>query len=266
MYLAGNLDEADRWVQVPSDRVLLESFDLGHGHSGRAEMLERVLDQTAAQSLTLGGRADGQVMNPADACLRVALHRDVADHGPGPIVHCDGDVGTKRVNVLVDVARLAPAPVAPAIGPRRSSILWSMETPSNAAIVNSRTNARSSSLNGRIAMAMIQHGTRPTMTSKRGRRSVASQSEGCSLARDRAKIALRRPHCEDRLREPHKKSSAGKEASDRACGSLAVSIDTVLYSCPRCRARLEANVDQWDGWLRCPVCAAVDSARADGFS
>jgi hypothetical protein len=27
-----------------------------------------------------------------------------------------------------------------------------------------------------------------------------------------------------------------------------------LYSCPHCRAELEVHFDEWDGWLRCPVC------------
>jgi hypothetical protein len=39
--------------------------------------------------------------------------------------------------------------------------------------------------------------------------------------------------------------------------SRAVSTETastVWYSCPQCRAQLEARLDFWDGWMRCPVC------------
>ncbi len=28
----------------------------------------------------------------------------------------------------------------------------------------------------------------------------------------------------------------------------------VTYSCPHCRAQLEAQFDGWDGWMRCPAC------------
>jgi hypothetical protein len=28
----------------------------------------------------------------------------------------------------------------------------------------------------------------------------------------------------------------------------------VLYSCPHCRAQIEAQVGGWDGWMRCPAC------------
>ena len=51
MDLPGDLDEPDRRVQVPADRVLLEGLDLGHRHAGRAEMRQGVLDQPSAQPL-----------------------------------------------------------------------------------------------------------------------------------------------------------------------------------------------------------------------
>src|SRR5438132_879363 len=38
--LSGDLDEPDRWVQMPADRVLLESLDLGHSHARGAEVLQ----------------------------------------------------------------------------------------------------------------------------------------------------------------------------------------------------------------------------------
>ena len=31
--------------------------------------------------------------------------------------------------------------------------------------------------------------------------------------------------------------------------------ETVTYSCPQCKAQLEAPPGSWDGWVRCPACA-----------
>lgn len=33
-------------------------------------------------------------------------------------------------------------------------------------------------------------------------------------------------------------------------------VHFVTYSCPRCRAALEAEEGRWQGWLRCPACNA----------
>jgi len=35
------------------------------------------------------------------------------------------------------------------------------------------------------------------------------------------------------------------------------SIALPTYSCPNCRAELEAELSAWDGWLRCPACGRV---------
>src|SRR5262249_11552413 len=80
MDLPGDLDEPDRRVQVPADRVLLEGLDLRHRHPDGAEVRQGVLDQPAPQATAARASRHGQVVDPADAGLGVALHRDIADH------------------------------------------------------------------------------------------------------------------------------------------------------------------------------------------
>jgi hypothetical protein len=31
----------------------------------------------------------------------------------------------------------------------------------------------------------------------------------------------------------------------------------VFYSCPHCRAELEARIGAWQGWMRCPACSRI---------
>ncbi len=41
---------------------------------------------------------------------------------------------------------------------------------------------------------------------------------------------------------------------NRSCAVSLENLALAIYSCPNCRAELEADVNAWDGWLRCPAC------------
>src|SRR5579883_1530295 len=95
--LPRDLDEPDRRVEVPADRVLLEGLDLGDGHSRRAKVPQGVLDQPTAQALASRRVAHDEIVDPADPRLGVALHGDVAHHRAALLVFGNGQLRAQQV-------------------------------------------------------------------------------------------------------------------------------------------------------------------------
>jgi DNA-directed RNA polymerase subunit RPC12/RpoP len=58
-----------------------------------------------------------------------------------------------------------------------------------------------------------------------------------------------------RIRRPPGEPSNFPLLGSRAVSSGRTAVAT--YSCPNCRAELEAEQTAWDGWLRCPACGRV---------
>jgi hypothetical protein len=110
MNLARDLDEPDRRVEVLADLVLLEGFNLGYGHTRLLKVSQGVLEQSTAEPLATGSSAYDQIMDPADARLDVALHGDVADNFTVLFIKGDSQLGSRQVDVAVDVACLPPPP------------------------------------------------------------------------------------------------------------------------------------------------------------
>lgn len=107
--LAGDFDEAAGRIQMMAGGVLGHRFDHGVGETFAAKIVERVLDQLAAQTAIAEISGDGQIRNASFAGFAVNHGRDVADDmsfGFG-----DENAGGIGRNIFVDVTSFAPAPV-----------------------------------------------------------------------------------------------------------------------------------------------------------
>src|SRR2546421_4561123 len=109
MHLAGNFEEAERWIEVIADGILGERFDFGVAEAGGAEVIEGVLDEHPAQAPVAMRGGDGQVGNVTDAGFAVLPGGDVADN----LVVLFGDKNAGRVagNIFVNVSCLSPPPI-----------------------------------------------------------------------------------------------------------------------------------------------------------
>src|SRR5213595_334191 len=96
---------------------------LGHGFNHRvdqafaAEVIERVLDQLAAQTAIAKISGHRKIRNAAFPSLAIDHRGDVADDAAFGF----GDEDSRWISchVFVDVTRFAPAPVAPMKNPKR---------------------------------------------------------------------------------------------------------------------------------------------------
>jgi len=107
--LAGDFDEAERWVEVIADRVLSQRFDLGVSQAGCAKLIQSVLDELPAEALIPMGGCDGEVGNVTDSGCAVLPGRDVADYLTIIVRH--ENAGGIAGDVVVDVPGLAPLPI-----------------------------------------------------------------------------------------------------------------------------------------------------------
>jgi hypothetical protein len=107
--------------------ILRHGFDHGVRQAFAAEIMQRVFNEPAAQTLTAELHRDGQVRNPALAALVIHSRRDIANE---PALNF-GHEHSARVcsNIFINVTRFAPAPVAPAQDAQRSlDILFERDT------------------------------------------------------------------------------------------------------------------------------------------
>jgi hypothetical protein len=250
--LTGDFDEPDGGVQVLADRVLLEGFDFGDGHSSTAEMRKGVLEQSAAQSLTLRVGPDCQIVDPANSCFTIAVHCNVPEDRSGAVVNGNGDLGALEVDVELDVAGLAPRPIAPG---NWAKARIDVVVDRNACKGRDRQIAHGGTICFLERSNNDGHDAASYAPADAVGKGLSTERKNARPLKPAALASTRRV---DTMRDQFLESLA----TDWPERGSALSSDVVVYSCPYCRAELAASFDEWDGWLRCPVCARPSNPPA----
>ena len=152
---------------------------------------------------------------------------------------------------MVDVARLAPSPVPPG---DRAETLIDVVVDGNAFKRRDGQIAHEGTIGFPKRSDVDGHDSASYAPSHRVAKGL---SAGCELAGGYKPCDGPRRDCVARsgFGDRMKGDLPENQAKDCRKRIRAVSPDTVLYSCPHCRVELEAHFDEWEGWLRCPVCA-----------
>ena len=110
--LPAYFNKTARRVKVLTDRVVDHGFNRCEGHAFPAEVFERVLDELITDASSARGRVHREIRNAALPDLAIEERRNVTENLP--VFFGDERSGRVRRAVLVDVPRLARAPVVSA--------------------------------------------------------------------------------------------------------------------------------------------------------
>lgn len=111
MNLPGDFLKTEARVELLTDGVLIERFDLGDLHALLAEKIDRMFEQRAAKAMPLMSGINGEVGNPADSARGIEARGDVADD-MAVIAFGDKDAVGLKTTIIDDRLRFAPGPAA----------------------------------------------------------------------------------------------------------------------------------------------------------
>ena len=110
MHLAAHRDESASRIQVQADCVFRHGFNDGVRQPLAAEVFQCMFDEPPADALSAQFARDGQVGDPAFAGCGIDLRGNVTDRAAIHFGH--EEPGVIRPDIVIDMSRLAPTPVA----------------------------------------------------------------------------------------------------------------------------------------------------------